>query len=104
MFPSSDPSVGDRIDHVNVAHHLFCAWNAAHVLAKHAGFKCPRAYETKTISRRPTKPDTQVSVEASYSIQRETAKGAYGTLTTNFRDAFGAILCEIETKFVAQRR
>ncbi len=101
-FPSTDPTIGDRIDHVNVAHHLFAVWNAAHLMCQRAGARSPRAYETTTVSRRPTAPDTMVSISAVASIERKTAKRIFGAISASFRNG-GKTLCTVSAKFVARR-
>jgi|GEM_PF-4609642 len=103
-FPSTDPSVGDRIDHVNVAHHLFALWNASHLMCQRAGAHSPRAYETATKSRRPTTPNTPVSIEAKATIEKEDSKRIFGTISATFcEQRNGKTLCTVSAKFVAKR-
>jgi hypothetical protein len=102
MFPSSDETIGDRRDHVNQAHHLFAVWNAAHVMCEQAGFKNPRAYETTTVSRKPTKPDISVLIEVSASIEQTGGKRISGTISAAFYQGTRKV-CEVTAKFIAQR-
>lgn len=102
VFPSSDLTIADRVDHVNVAHHLFAVWNAAHVMCQQAGFINPRAFRTEAISRRPTIPDKQISLEVVALLEREDSKKVSGLLTATFTDGKKE-LCKVMTQFVAQR-
>ncbi len=102
VFPSGDVTIGDRVDHVNVAHHLFAVWNAAHLMCQRAGFINPRAFETSSVSRRPTTPDTQVTLEAKASIEKKTSKRIFGVISATFHDS-GKVLCTVSAKFVAKR-
>lgn len=102
-FPSTDVTIGDRVDHVNVAHHLFAAWNAAHVMSERAGFEAPRAYETRVTARRETAPDRKIRLEVKATIKREHTDHVFGVLQATFSDNDLA-LCKVVSKFVARRR
>jgi len=82
IFPLSDPSIGDRKDHVNVAHHTFAAWNAAWVLSQQSG--CKRMYALKTIIEafKITKPDTEITIIAK--VEYLNSKKTIGKFTAEF--------------------
>lgn len=100
LFPSSDPSIGDRVDHVNVAHHAFAAWNAAHVLSRHNAGARPLAKKVKIEAKRVTRADTPVQIEAILDVTDERGKTLAGNYRVIFSDAKG-VLAELTTEFMA---
>ncbi|MCX6752136.1 MAG: hypothetical protein NTZ87_01400 [Candidatus Nomurabacteria bacterium] len=60
LFPSSDPSVGDRKDHANVCHEMFTVWNCAYVWAERKGWGRLFVIESHQSIRRMTPPDTEI--------------------------------------------
>lgn len=104
IFPSEDPSVGDRRDHVNVSHHLFAAWNAAHLLARSL-FGGTRLWAKKVSATlyEVTLPDMPISIEANLSIDRERGPRRWGHYQVTFHDESGEkLLAELNVQFVGE--
>ncbi|MFH1235644.1 MAG: hypothetical protein V1685_01760 [Parcubacteria group bacterium] len=104
LFPSSDPTVGDRKDHVNVSHHLFAAWNAAHLLAKNL-FGGARLWAKKvtTTLHEITLPDVPIRIEADLTFEREHGRHRWGHYQVTFHDESGQrLLAELEVQFVCE--
>jgi hypothetical protein len=67
IFPSSDPSIGDRKDHANVSHCLFGLWNATHVIASFRGNYRTLARKVEIEALRITPPDTPIDLSVRVS-------------------------------------
>ncbi len=104
LFPSEDPSVGDRRDHVNVSHHLFAAWNAAHFLARNlVGSARLWAREVSAKLHEVTLPDVPIRIEADLTIDRERGPRRWGHYQVSFWDESGQkLLAELNVRFVGE--
>jgi hypothetical protein len=98
VFPSSDPTISDRIDHVNVAHHLFALWNAAHLMARQRGVRHPLVKQVEVKLLRVTRPDVLVNLSVKITDLQDKGKSLFGRLDASFSDESGT-LAEIKAEF-----
>lgn len=75
LFPSEDPSIGDREDHVNVSHMLFALWNAVHFALQTSKIERPLATRTEVEVHRVVRPDKEVILEVEVLRRACTDKG-----------------------------
>jgi hypothetical protein len=79
-FSSTDETIGDRVDHVNVANCLFATWNCAHALASpffKGEAKKLRATETHIKSLHVVPPDTDIEVVCVAEINTTDSSGVF---------------------------
>ncbi len=122
VFPSSDPTIGSRVKpvaHVNQAHHLFAAWNGAHILKGYHGVDSLLALrstleEEQSEIRTPhvTVPDVPCRMEAEITHigsrqtrefegqMRETVTGTYRASFFQERDGVEQVVAEIKTPWI----
>jgi len=98
LFPLTDVSVTDRMDHSHIAHFIFAAANAAHVIAIESGCKEHLATEIKIKPLKKAKPGNEIEliVKVEYSDSRK----KIGKWTAEFSNEDGLIL-KFEAKFFA---
>jgi len=102
IFPSSDQSIGQR-GHVNVAHYLFGAWNAAHVLAEINGFEDTLSIDGSWKAHKISKPDQPMKL--NFEIIDPVVKGrtVRGVLKAVY-SVGGDVYAEFNSSFVALKK
>ena len=86
LFPSSDPTVGERVDHANICHEMFVVWNCAHVWAERKGLGRLFAIKTRqeVVGGRMTPPDTKIDFVASITNVRKHGGRVDGSAKAEF--------------------
>jgi len=104
VFPSEDPDIVDRVNHVNMGSHLFAGWNAAAILCALAGYESPRATHAEISATKRTEPDEIVHLKATGEILEETEKLVRGKFLVVFTNQEGSILETVTSEFSALKR
>ncbi|OGI64317.1 hypothetical protein A2914_02915 [Candidatus Nomurabacteria bacterium RIFCSPLOWO2_01_FULL_41_21] len=99
LFPLADVTIADRKDHVNVAHHTFAAWNAAHILSRESGCKKILATEITVKALKVTKPNKEINLLAK--VEYLNSEKSLGNYIAEFSDETG-LLAKLEATFVAK--
>lgn len=102
LFPSDDVTIGDRVDHVNVAHTALACWNAAHVIAKEKAFHLRACGSVVINPAKEMKPDVPVNIEATARVERRIHDVCYGSFTATFCDNNNQVLSTLCTQFVCK--
>ncbi|OHB06367.1 MAG: hypothetical protein A3A26_00860 [Candidatus Zambryskibacteria bacterium RIFCSPLOWO2_01_FULL_47_14] len=86
IFPSSDPTVGERVDHVNICHEMFVLWNCAHIWAQRKGWGRLFAIKTRqeVVGGRMTPPDTEIDFVTSLTNVRKHGGRVVGSAKAEF--------------------
>jgi len=84
LFPSSDPSVGERVDHANVCHAAFTLWNAAHIFAASKGWGRLFAIDVHQKVKGMMPPDTEIDFVASITNVRKRSGRIVGSAKATF--------------------
>jgi len=69
LFPSSDPSIGDRVDHANIGSALFAAWNCSHIWRQKNGRGRLLAIKTHQQAFGKIPPDQKIDVFATIKLE-----------------------------------
>jgi hypothetical protein len=102
-FPSTDPTIGDRGDHVNVSHHLFGIWNAAHILAGANGYDKTRTAKGDWHAWKETKPDEDVNLHVTLEKVIVQEERVIGKLRATYTNQEEALLAEYSCTFFAEK-
>lgn len=72
VFPSSDPTVGERVDHANICHEMFVVWSCGHIWAERKGLGRLFAIKTRqeVVGGRMTPPDTEIDFVVSITMRK----------------------------------
>ena len=103
LFPTSDPSIGDRKDHANVCHEMFTVWNCAYIWAERKDWGRLFVIEAHQSIRRMTPPDTEIDFVVKLTRTTERKKRIIGSAEAEF-SLNGKILASIVVdKFVNKK-
>ncbi len=104
LFPSSDPTVGERGDHANVCHSAFALWNAAHAWAQINGHRRLFATNVNQKVRGLTPPDTIIDFVAQITKMRRHGGQLVGSVKATFRlSGRQRPLLEMEVNFIEEK-
>lgn len=102
IFPLTDTSIKDRIDHANHAHLLFVMWNCAAIVRNLRSWKRSLAEEVTGVAKRIIPPDTECEFRSSLSEHRVIENKVFGTGRTEFNIA-GLYYSHVTVKFIAHK-
>lgn len=103
LFPSSDPSIGDRIDHANICHEMFVVWNCAHIGASFNGWKRLFAIEVHQKVKGLTPPDTEIDFVAQFTDVRAYGGRVVGSAKAEFSLNSKTLLLVDVDKFIEEK-
>ena len=104
LFPSSDPTIGQRVDHVNLSHLQFTLWNAAHIMAQEKGWGPLLALKVIEEAKRITPPDTEIDFLAKITRAERNGQGVLeGAAEAEFR-LHGKLLATIHVERFVERK
>jgi hypothetical protein len=103
LFPSSDPTVGERVDHANICHGMFVVWNCAHILAPRKGWKRLFAVEAHQKVKGVTPPDTEIDFVAQITNVLEHGGRVVGSAKAEFSLKGKTLLLVDVDKFVEEK-
>lgn len=86
FFPSSDPTVGERVDHANICHEMFALWNCARIFSERKGWGHIFAIKTRqeVAGGRMTPPDTEIDFVVSIMNVRKHFGRVVGSAKAEF--------------------
>ncbi len=84
LFPSSDPSIRDRVDHANICHELFVVWTCAHIYGQRRGWNRLLAIETSQKAKGFAPPDVPIDFVARLTNLRKHGGRVVGSAEAEF--------------------
>jgi len=103
VFPTSDKTIGDRVDHANVSHLYFGIWNAAHLLCQKRGLVNPVTTTGSYKCLQKIPPDTSVYLLFRCHHRNLGGEHVLGEFRARYTDHSGKKLALFEGRFKAQK-